>query len=425
MINMTKQMGFITKKNISLFYTKFSIYILWMAAVFDPIGTIGGWRYIALFCVYFALMMRVVVGQRFVLRADDFYTQIFSFFVLFLPWYGTFVYLFRGGFQTEFIDTAYLGAAVLFACSLIYLKDDLIFTGIKALILSQRLLSLIIVMTFISYANGHSLDWMYFFVEEGVAYIGKRNYSGFDFYYIYFIASPMIIFLMVYEICRFSDNPSLKIFMLASLPIIALFLSGTRVNMIMAIVLAPLVFFWRKWGVFVIFFGIFYLSILFVFLTLMDFDLMGSVFSHEEGSNSRKLNLLRHYGDIFNDPLTSIFGQGLNAQAWSESFQIMVGGKGSPVTRTELTYIEFFRVYGIFVSFIFMVIILLMLKNIVSLDPTLNWMAIAILVYMIGTSLNPYLFSSNGMLPLGLCAATLKVFKKRSFSRGNIRDYKC
>ena len=165
----------------------FAIYFLWLAAVFDPIGKIFGARYFALGLIYsFLLLLIIVQPNNF--NAKRFYWIIFSFFCFVIPAYGLLIALLRGGLTSDFRDTSYIAAGVLFGCSLIYLKDDFLKAGIGALIFSLRLLSLAIVFTMILYAGDFSLDSMYFFVENEAAYFGTRKYANITFYYLYFIA---------------------------------------------------------------------------------------------------------------------------------------------------------------------------------------------------------------------------------------------
>lgn len=393
------------------FLDSLAIYALWTAAVFDPVGTLGGGRYVALGLVYFVLFIRFVRCDL-MLRVDGFYLWIFCFFVLFLPEYGLVVGLLRGGFEAQFVDTAYLGAAVLFACSLIYLKNNLIQIGLKSLVFSLRLLCIIIILCLLSLVAKIELDWMYFFVENGVAFIGERSYGGFGFYYIYFIASPMVIYLMAYEVWRYSDRPSLRGFLFSSLPVAALFLSGTRVNMLMAVFGAPLVFLWRRLGVYSIFFQFLIGLIVYICLRVLGIDIIESMFDANEYSNAIKISFLGGYQDIFSDPMAIIFGQGFNAHAWSQSFiDMLPGGADGGASRTELTYLEFFRVFGFFVGFAFIATVLLIIKKLDGLDPMWRWLGVAMFLYMGASSLNPYIFSSNGILPLGLCAAVLHRFR--------------
>lgn len=403
-------------KKILSFIEVFAIYTLWIAAVFDPIGMMGGWRYTALLLVFLVLLIRLI-RQDMVLRMDGYYFLYFVFFVLFLPAYGLIVSLLRGGVGDEFIDTSYIAAGVLFFCSLIYLKNDLISVGLRAQILALRLLSLAIVFSLIVYIQDFPLDWIYFFVMNGVAYFGTRTYGDVNFYYIYFIASPMIIFLMVYEAWRFIDKPSLRGVAFLTLPIVALFASGTRFNMLMAVFGVPVLILWRKCRWALIIFGLPIAVILYVDSNTLGNDVIESMMDVNDVGISTKIGYLGAYAEIFSNPVTIIFGQGFNAHVWSKEFSSMVTGEdGARPSKTELTYIEFFRVFGVFVGMVFISIILLMIKRLNKCDSSNRWLGFAVFMYMLVSATNPYIFSTNGMLTLGLCAAILQ---RHALSRKN------
>ena len=163
---------------------RFAIYFLFLAAVFDPIGDFFGARYFALGLIYLSLLLG---PDNF--KAKRIYWVTFTLFCIVLPGYGLIISLFRGGLTSDFRDTSYIAAGVIFGSSLIYLKDNYFKTGIEALIFALRCLSLAIVYILIIYEGGFSLDAVYLFAEHGAAYFGEREYAGIGFYYIYFIAS--------------------------------------------------------------------------------------------------------------------------------------------------------------------------------------------------------------------------------------------
>ena len=43
-----------------------------------------------------------------------------------------------------------------------------------------------------------------------------------------------------------------------------------------------------------------------------------------------------------------LFGQGFNAHYWSGDFKALMARSGNDGTKTELTYLEFIRVFGVF-----------------------------------------------------------------------------
>ena len=377
---------------------RFAIYFLFLAAVFDPIGDFFGARYFALGLIYLSLLLG---PDNF--KAKRIYWVTFTLFCIVLPGYGLIISLFRGGLTSDFRDTSYIAAGVIFGSSLIYLKDNYFKTGIEALIFALRCLSLAIVYILIIYEGGFSLDAVYLFAEHGAAYFGEREYAGIGFYYIYFIASPMIIYLIAYEAWRFFDRPSLYGFVLLTLPVVALFLSGTRANMLLAIISAPLVFLWRKFGILILLLIPAILVFLILLLKIYPVDLLSAMFSPDEYSNDMKLNLLAGYGEIFSDPITLLFGQGFNAHIWSAEFAKMVGLN----SKVEFSYIEIFRVFGVFIGSLFIFFLVFFLITLNKITIHYRWFAPAFFIYLLVSISNPYIFSTNGMLPIGLMAGIL------------------
>ena len=396
----------------------FAIYFLWLAAVFDPIGKSFGARYFALGLIYsFLLLLIIVQPNNF--NAKRFYWIIFSFFCFVIPAYGLLIALLRGGLTSDFRDTSYIAAGVLFGCSLIYLKDDFLKAGIGALIFSLRLLSLAIVFTMILYAGDFSLDSMYFFVENEAAYFGTRKYANITFYYLYFIASPMIIFLIAYEGWRFLDKPSFYGFVLLSLPVVALFLSGTRANMLLSVIAVPVIFFWRKFSISSFLLLPVILLFFIVLFKIFPVDVIDAMFNPNEHSNQIKLALFDGYGSIFSDPLNLLFGQGFNAHIWSMRFSEMVGD----ASKVEFTYIEMFRVSGLFIGMSFLILLFFIILGLDKVNFSYRWLAPAFLLYLLVSISNPYIFSTNGMLPIGLLAAVLGriAYSKIRSGQANLR----
>jgi hypothetical protein len=381
---------------------RFAIYFLFLAAVFDPIGDFFGARYFALGLIYLLLFLSLLLRPN-NFKAKRIYWVTFSLFCIVIPGYGLMISLFRGGLISDFKDTSYIAAGVLFGSSLIYLKDNFFKTGIEALIFALRCLSLGIIYTLIIYVGGFSLDSVYLFVEHGAAYFGEREYAGIGFYYLYFIASPMIIYLIAYEAWRFCDRPSLYGFALLALPVFALFLSGTRANMLLAIISTPLVFLWRKFGIVILLFMPVILFFLIILFKIYPVDLLDAMFSSVEYSNNAKLKLLEGYGVIFSDPINLLIGQGFNAHVWSAEFSQMVGG----ASKVEYTYIEMFRVFGVFIGFLFIIFLVVFTFTLDKINIYYRWFAPAFFIYLLVSIANPYIFSTNGMLPIALMAAIL------------------
>jgi len=401
------------KKNLAFLLTIFSIHCLWISAVFDPVGMFFGFRYIALALIFIGITFELIKFRSTMKVAKEFYFILF-YFCLLLPFWGVIIGLFRGGVGGgRFIDTSYLASGLYFSCSLVYVNKTYLSAGLKSLVFSLRLLCLTIFFCLIVYFFDFPLDWIWFFVENGVALFGDRTYANFNFYYLYFIASPMLIFLMVFEAWRFFIKPTIIGCALILLPVFALFLSGTRINMLMAIIGVPFVYCWKKFGFGTLFLFLFLFLFLYLLQITFNFEIFSTMFGTDDSSNSTKINYISQYLDIFSDPLTFIFGQGFNAHTWSNSFSTMLGDKigDEQASKTELTYLEMLRVFGIFLTLLFCTIIFIIVHFFNKQNSDQRWIAPAIILYILASMLNPYLFSSNGMLLLGFACATLGKYK--------------
>ena len=386
-----------------------SINLLWVAAVFDPIGNFLGLRYAALILVYVVLSQQIL-SKKLNIKTDDVYFFLFVYFVMIIPAYGLLMCLFRGGGAGRFIDTSYIGAAVLFGCSLIYLNPDSLRIAFRAQKLALRMMAGAIIFSAFVYQVGLPVRLIAHFVENGVAFFGPfRTYGGLNFYYIYFVASPMLIFLVAQEAWVFFDEKNKKQFLWCGVAVAALFLSGTRANMLLATFAVPFVYLWRRWGWLAIPAAASLAAICLLTLHFLGVQAVSSMFDPQNESVRIKLGFLPRYADIFSDMVTLLFGQGFNAHVWSDAFgKMLPGGAYGGASKTELTWLEFVRVFGVVVTGVFLYLMVVFLKKLSEIDSSWRWMAPAVFLYMVVSAFNPYLFSSNGMLPLGFCAAALQ-----------------
>lgn len=377
-----------------------AIYFLWIACVFDPVGKVFGMKFLALLSVAVVLLFRFVLFET-TLRTRGMYFWCFLLFVVGLPTYGLAVGLLRGGLAGGFVDTGYLSAAVYIMCAMVYFHFNSLEVGFAALVLSLRLLCVAIWAVLVVVATTKSNGFTNFLLAHGIAFLGAREYAGLGFFYIYFVASPMLIFLLCYEAWKFADQPGLARFLLLALPVSAMFLSGTRASIGIALFGMLFVWLWRRYGKGMVF-AMLGLGVMLLLVALyMQVPVLADMFSTTERSNSAKLDYLPMYVAVLDDPLTFLFGQGFNAQVWSPEFADVLDGEA---TRTELTYLEAVRVFGIVVALLLVgCMIALTLSDGIG-KGRYPWVAPALFLYLIMAGLNPYIFSSNGMLLIGLAA---------------------
>ncbi|CAM2784534.1 hypothetical protein SAMN05444143_101785 [Flavobacterium succinicans] len=384
-------------------FTKFVIFFIWFAAVFDPIGNLFGLRYLAMgFFLLNVTLIPIFIKIRLV---DVYWRGTFILVLSFImPTYGCLIYFLHTRGE-EFIDTSYLASGLLILYSLLYWSKDITESALRTMILILRLL--VFVIFFSAFLQTQNSDVLNFFTERDIAIIGFRNYAGIQFPYIYFLASPLLIFLLVYDLNKIVKKISFFNFISFFFTSVALVLSGTRAHMLMPILVIPIYFLLKTSLVKKIYYlpGFILIFIMTFFLSDTIFNLFKEFFSAKEGSNEVKISLLSGYIEIFSNPFTFLFGQGYNAHEWSSVLRTMILMENK-ASKTELTYIEILRVYGVFFFTIFIFMLYFLLKKLKSIS-SYYWLYLSFTLYLLNSSINPYLFSTNGMLPFGIVLAVV------------------
>lgn len=381
------------------------IALLWIGAVIDPIGGMFGIRY---FSLALATITTLLLGAK-SLSQDTNISYRGGFIIaltIIFPIYGLILFLIYGA-RGPFIDTSYIASGLIITFSLLYTNINDCKFGIYSLIYAARILAFLTIFTFILQIYSMN-EIIGFFTARDVALIGYRQYSGIEFPYIYFLASPILIYIISYDFHQLNYNKNainLTKYLISSG---ALLLSGTRAHIIIA-VLFPLIYFVLNGRKGILFRTIITINIFIVILIFSpEFrELFLSFFVTNEINNSMKLTLLSQYAEIFSDPYVILFGQGFNAHEWSYVFRSMVYNIDFTASKTELTYIELYRVYGIFIATIFIILLFRFVRSTRYIQNEGKWIYPALFVYMINAALNPYLFSVNGLLPIGLIVSIL------------------
>lgn len=386
---------------------KIAILFLWVGAVFDPIGQTFGIRYFSIALSVASIIWLIGAGK--VKQVEWSYRSALIFFIAgVFPIYGLFIYSLRAG-AGEFIDTSYIAAGLLMLFSLLYRDRDSCFFGVKAFLFSVRLLSILIVFIYLSLFFGQA-EWVSFFTERSVALVSAREYSGFELPYIYFLASPLLILLIAYDFSRLRRFFNIKTCVVFALSSFSFLLTGTRAHIIIAIFFVPIYLLLTS-NLKTVYRGFLFLSIFSIIGMAFEDGraVIASFFSSSETSNSMKISLLDGYMEIFSHPVNLFFGQGFNAHEWSSHLRGMIAMEDQ-ASRTELTYLEIVRVFGIFIALAFMFTLLLFTRATRLLPCEFSWVYPGLVIYLVNSAINPYLFSVNGMLPLGLFSAIVFYF---------------
>lgn len=392
------------------------IIIIWIAAVIDPVGNLFGIRYLGLIGLFFPFAYLILSGSIFS-RRFDVGLFIFIVFGCLIPVWGLFVYFFRGA-GGQFTDTSYLAAGVLMLSLFFYKDKRLTRVGVLAFLLSGRILTICTLVCFISIIfNDQFMPSV--FVSGGGAYIGERIYGSVQLPYIYFVASPILIFLLAYDAAKLdNDFRFLRVLLFIS-TICALFLSGTRAHILIALTVSiwyPLLCRYRvRSFVYIQFISVFLLAVVITSAASDISDAARRMFDPLEYSNNTKLTMLGGYQIIFSEPIAFFFGQGFNAHTWSQVVQSIVNSDVG-ATKTELTYFEIFRVFGFIVGGVVHLSLFFVLFRAYRLPKEFEWVFPGLFVLLVNAALNPYLFSTNGILPLTLALAAIYHFSARGHS---------
>lgn len=382
---------------------KSAIFLLWFAAVIDPIGNMYGLRYLALATAFASLALQFLFVPSAQLE-KSYRRALILLLSLVFPVCGLTMYYFRVVDGNEFIDTSYLASGVLIMTSLLYRSKTLCEFGIDSLVFSTRLLSLLVIAGYVSQVLFVD-DWISFFTERNVALFSFREYAGITLPYIYFLASPLLIFLIAYDFYKFKLKPNAISLFAFIFTTFSFALTGTRAHIVIAILFAPLYLLLTSNRKTIFKASFLFATVIFTFIIIGDTrSLIFSFFSTSEINNSIKISLLDGYVEILSNPLVLIFGQGFNAHEWSPPLRNMIAMEVG-ASKTELTYLELVRVFGIIIATIFMVTIFLLLRSTKNLYQGLQWIFPGFAVFLANAAINPYLFSVNGMLPLGLIAS--------------------
>jgi len=401
---------------LQVYQSKYTYWILsvlivltWVAAVFDPIGNVYSLRYVSLISVFLWLFLKVSFSNSGIISVDLRFVSVFYFAVL-TPFYGLLLFLIRGGWQGDFIDTSYLASGILMISTLIYVDKRSVDIGLSAMIAVLRMLAITILLVQLSSVFSIGNSWVSFFTERNVALVSYREYAGFQFPYVYFLASPILIYIVGYDWCRFFKNPSFSSALLCLLSVFALALSGTRAHILIAALSFPIFFVYTR-GKYSVVTAILALITISSALLIYDPQVIGLLFSPTETSNSMKIGMLDNYANIFDSPITFLFGQGFNAHVWSDDVRIMIGD-ALGASKSELTYLEIIRVYGLIIGIPAFIIFGLVLRRIFSMPHEYRWLGLSFLLYLVNAAINPYIFSTNGILPFGLILALVSCNKR-------------
>jgi len=364
-------------------YLKFTLALLFATCIFDPADQILKLK-LPLFLILILVGFFDFIKNGLLINKHHF-IYLFLFGII-IPIYGILVGENFGDKTYGFDGYKYLYSYLFIFYSLFIIKSEILIFARKILLSNLIILAHIILIIFILYF----IFKQEYLVDTGIKYgnfhIGGKQYSGVSFNTIYYTSSALLVYSFS-ELCQ-SVKVNFKLSQLYFLIIttLAMLITGTRNMYIVTFIILFYYFGIARSGVLVAF-GI-------CFFIMYNYEnVISSMLSSDDISNALKISYINDYIEIFESPFNLIVGQGLGVKFYST-------GLGDYLSITELTYFDIFRYYGIFIGG--MLLILILSPNFYLYKKKYNSLLVGYLAYLYLCSLNPYLFSSNGILLMGL-----------------------
>jgi len=306
-----------------------------------------------------------------------------------------FIYLLRGGGMQGYDGFGYY-KSYLFLTLCVPLSTKHI-DLIRPLSLILCVLSLATIFLYAITANNDALRGQLGLLGDTYTLfsLSARSYGSFSYQLAYFHTSPLLVVAVAYFCYQSLISAGRARFwnVLLLLLNVGGMLLGTRNNMIIGLLMPLMVIAWYK-GTKVRLAVVAALAV--VLSAGLGSGVVQAMFSPDDVSNATKLLYFRDYSTIFSNWLTLLFGQGFGASFFSTAL-------GARVSVTELTYVEFIRVYGVIMACIFYVLLLYPLRILGSQEArTDHYLLLGYIGYLYLCTANPLLMSSNGMLVLAI-----------------------
>ena len=406
----------ISTDNLDLLY-KSRIFILFsflFLSVFDPSETIIGAK-LELFALYGMLL----ITSRFNLLT--FNIELITIISLFILIPGVSIlnfYINGGGYPYD----GFLFIKGYFFCILAFFLFNErsivlnLYCKILTLMAMVIILIAIVVNIFpITYPVIYSYGYQY-----GVLSLDTRAYSeNVALNQIYYVTSPLLIISLGYYFTKalYSNNINYrKLYLFFTLiSFFVLILAGSRNNILLAfIVPASIYFFFSKSKVVLSFiYFITFLPLVYYYA----YDILLAFLDPDEVANNIKIGLMKTYISAFSNPASFLLGDGIGSSIYWDSKQ----GFSS---KSEFSFIEIVRNFGLIGSTIIMTLILVPAVNILLSKNTIaKGFALSFFGYLILSFTNPNFFNSMGMTVFAiLLSINYKLILGESLGRKNIDE---
>jgi hypothetical protein len=375
---------------------RLNLLLLLAATIFDPSDLLVHAK-VPLFAGVWILFLADMVisrGGRFQVPTD-LYLYIYIFVIL-LPLIGMLIYVLRGGGMEGYEGFGYYKSYLfLTLCVPLAMKRiDLI----RPLSMIVSILSLATLALYAITLNDDALRSQLSLFGDTYTTFGltERSYGSLSYQMVYFSTSPLMVVAVAYfcyqSLVSMGRARFLNILLLL-LNVCGMLLSGTRNNMVMGLLMPLMVMAWYK-GTKV---RLAVVAALVVVLSVgLGYGVVQAMLSPDELSNTIKLLHFQDYMRAFSDWRTLLFGQGLGASFLSSALS-------TRVSVTELTYVEFIRIYGVVMACVFYILLLYPLRMLGNQEArTDHYLFLGYLGYLYLCTANPLLMSSTGMLVLAI-----------------------
>lgn len=361
--------------------------------IFDPVGFFG-LRTIGFFICGFVgfplLIMRSIAIQSLL---------FFVVVVMVVPIWG--LLLFSIFSPAPLIDTSYIAFCILLGYAGFFSRDrDFRLARTVVFFTSTLIASLVFYCSFVLVTTGVNSS-LYFFTTSSIAVLGFRAYGQFVLPYVFVISAPLLI--LGCAMMALDNSVKLRTAVIFfGLFLVALLLSGTRSHQAISFLLL-FVFLFSRFGKVI---GISFLIIIPALILWYASTLIFEMLSLSEVNNQHKFSMLSTYAELYNSLATMLFGQGFNAVTWSSQLRQIVSLEIG-ATKTELTYLEIFRVFGFPVGILLLGALFFLLRHGERQAGGPDWLRFGIGLQLLNASINPYLFSFNGAFGLAILLGVL------------------
>ena len=364
--------------------------LLMFSVIVDPTNTLFGIKEIS-----FVLVLLSVIFHKFIVYKDAFVIIGVSFvFLIISSINGHF-----NGYEFDNITEIGFYKSFLFLFILLLVKNSH-YDFIKASFPSVILISIVSICVYVvSIISSILFSYLYEFAysHDSFIIIGQRIFYGKNILSVFYKTSPILVIFLSYSYCFFWKTYKLKYLLSSLLFFIALIMSGTRANILSALLIIIGIPIWVKIKnkVFIVSCAIF--CVIFSALVLFSDKKEESL----QLKNEQLVNSIEH---IKSNKDIIFLGQGCGSCFYA--------AKTRPkCSITELSYIELLRMFGLlgalFIIFVFIFPLILMFRR-----KPLNYIPFAIgyIAYLFIGGTNPLLIGSSGFSVLAIAY---------SFSFGN------